>query len=370
MPAPALTIAHVDSELGFSGGEVQVFLLVEGLRRAGFRNVVIAPPGSATLARASELGLETRAVAMRNELDLPAVFGISKVLREQRVELAHLHTMRSTWLGGWAARWAGVPAITTRRMDRDVRPGWRTRCVYQRLTRRVAAISEGVATCLQRGGVPQERTRLIWSAVDADALRPVRARDVVRAELGLAEGELCILAAGALVERKGLDVLIDALAGCAAHAVRWRCFIAGEGEHRGALEQHIVGQALTGRVTLLGHRADVPDLLQAADVFAMPSRREGLGVAALEAMASALPVVASRVGGLAQVVEHERSGLLVPPDDARALREVLERLCSDADLRARLGAAGRARVRERFSAAAMVASYVELYREVLGERAR
>jgi glycosyltransferase involved in cell wall biosynthesis len=123
-------------------------------------------------------------------------------------------------------------------------------------------------------------------------------------------------------------------------------------------------------VHYLGRRSDVPDLLEACDVFALPSRLEGLGVAALEAMARGRPVVASAVGGLAETVVSEATGLLVPPEDPAALAAALARLIEDPTLARRLGAAGAKRVAEHFRAEQMVGAYEALYREILAERAR
>src|SRR5262245_60061974 len=125
----SLSIAHVDAEAGFSGGEVQVFLLMEGLRRRGHRNVLVAPPGSRSASEAGRRGIETRAVPMRGDLDLPAVLRLKHELARAEVDLVHLHTGRATWLGGLAARWAGLPAITTRRQDRPLARSRRTRLV-------------------------------------------------------------------------------------------------------------------------------------------------------------------------------------------------------------------------------------------------
>jgi glycosyltransferase involved in cell wall biosynthesis len=125
------------------------------------------------------------------------------------------------------------------------------------------------------------------------------------------------------------------------------------------------------RVAFLGRRDDPGDLLSACDAFVLPARREGLGVSALEAMAASRPVIASRVGGLAEAVVHERTGLLVPPDDPRALAEAIHRLAADRDLAHRLGAAGPARVAEGFLPEQMVSAYTEIYAGVLAaDRAR
>lgn len=362
--AMAWTIAHVDAERGFSGGEVQVFLLMEGLRAAGERCVLFAPPRSRALAAAAERGFEARAVPLRNDADVVGALRLARGLRAVGADLGHLHTGRATWLGGWAARWSGVPAVTTRRMDRPVRPGWRTRLIYGTLTRAVAAISPGVARCLADGGVPADRIELIPSTVDPARVAPGRARAEVRAELGAAADEVVVLALGALVPRKGLDVLLAALARLDP-ASRWRLWIGGEGPERARLAELARAAGLAPRVQLLGVRDDVGNLLGAADVFCLPSRAEGLGVAALEAMAAGRPVLATRVGGLADAIVDGRTGRLVEPDDPAALAAVLARWIADPLERERLGRAGPERVAERFLPEQMVRAYRKLYARIL-----
>jgi len=370
-PRPAaagrLAVVHVDAERGFSGGEKQVFLLIEGLRRAGVENTLVCPPGSACERRARELGVPCRTVPMRNDLDLRAVLRLSRAFGELRPELVHLHTGRATWLGGWAARLADRPAITTRRQDRDLRRGWRTRLVYGALTRRAVAISPAVASCLTSGGVAPERVVVIPSSVDPAALRPRTPRAQVRAELGVDERAFVLLAVGALVERKGFDVLLAAL-GRLAPGARPHTWIAGDGAERERLESQAAALGLGGDVRFLGRREDVPDLLAAGDAFVMPSRSEGLGVAALEALAAGRPVIASRVGGLGTAVD-ESCGLLVPPEDPAALAAAVARLAIDRELLARLSAAAPRRVDAAFHVDGMVAAYLRLYAEVLGRGA-
>lgn len=362
------TIAHVDAEMAFSGGEVQVFLLIDGLRRAGWHNVLFAPPRSAALGRARELGIDCCEVSMRNDLDGSAVLRLSRGFRARHATLAHLHTGRATWLGGWAARMAGIPAITTRRMDREVKPGLRSRIIYDSLVRRAVAISPGVADCLRGGGVPEDRVRLIWDGVDPAALHPTASRTAVRRALETSDTAVVMIAVGALVPRKGLDVLIDAVARFPRTVPEWCVWIAGTGGHRDELEERARRAGVAGRLRWLGWRDDVRDLLNASDLLVMPSRREGLGVAALEAMAAGRAVVASRTGGLGQAVVHERTGLTVEPGNPGALALALHRLIADRRLRDRLGAGGPRRIREGFLARQMVVAYSRLYEEVVAER--
>jgi glycosyltransferase involved in cell wall biosynthesis len=365
-----VAILHVDAETGFSGGEVQVFLLLDGLRRRGHECVLVCPPGSRCEREADRRGLATRAVSMRNDLDVAAVLRLRSAIRSRGPDLVHLHTGRAAWLGGLAAALAGVPAIATRRMDRPVRPGLRRRILHGRLLSRAVAISPGVAAQLARGGVPAERIRTIPSAVDPAALLPSRPREATRAAEGAPPDAPVLLALAALVRRKGLDVLLDALAlvpfGPGSPAPH--LWIAGDGPERAALEGQARRLCLGDRVRFLGRREDAPDLLAACDAFVLPSRQEGLGVAALEAMAAGRPVVATRVGGLGDAVVDGRTGLLVPPDDAKALAEALVRLLASPTLRAELSAEGPKRIAEGFLAEQMVDAYEALYREVLAER--
>jgi glycosyltransferase involved in cell wall biosynthesis len=286
------------------------------------------------------------------------------------VDVAHLHTARATWIGSLAARLAGVPAITTRRMDRAVARGWRTRLTYERLVERVVAISPAVRRCLTEGGVTEARISVIPSAVDPSRLRALRTRPDVRHDLAAARDATVLLVLAALVPRKGIDVLLRALALLAKDGLRPLLWIAGEGPERPGLEALAGELGVVAQVRFLGRRADVPDLLGACDLVVVPSRREGLGVAALEAMAAARAVVASAVGGLAEAVADRRTGLLVPPDDADALANALAELLRDTALRERLGRAGPLRVAESFSAEQMVESYVRLYESVLDEWAK
>lgn len=360
---------HVDAEKGFSGGEVQVFLLLEGLRARGQRVVLVAPPGSRALAEAERRGIERVALRMRSDLDLAAVAGLRRLCLRLAPDLVHLHTGRATWLGAHAARWAGVPAISTRRMDRELARGPRTRWLYGRLLRRVVAISGPVRAQLVAGGVDPARVALIHSSVDPAALLPRRASADVRAELGANEADVVLLVLAALVARKGLDVLLEALASLAARGVRPVLWIAGEGEERANLERLAARLGLS-RVRFLGRREDSGELLAASDALVLPARREGLGVAALQAMAAGRAVIASAVGGLAEAVVDGECGLLVPPDDREKLAEAVATLYKDRALRERLASGGRARVARGYLASQMVEAYDELYRRVLAETVR
>jgi glycosyltransferase involved in cell wall biosynthesis len=365
-----MRIVHVDTETGYSGGETQVFLLLDGLRRRGHHAVLVCPPGSASEVEARRRGIEHTAVRMRGEVDLGAVIHLRREIAAANADIVHLHTGRANWLGGLAARWAGVAAVSTRRMDRPVRRGVRTRFLYGTLLQRTAAISPAVQARLVSAGVPAERVEVIVDAVDPERLQPTHCREAVRARLGAGAEHCVLVAVAALVRRKGLDVLLQAVSGLGAARLRVLVWIAGEGSERAALEEQARQLGVAEQVSFLGWRADVADLLHAADIAVVPSRLEGMGVAALEAMAAGRAVVASNAGGLGHAVVHGRTGFLVPPADASALASALARLIRDPELRQRLGEQGPRRIAEGFLPQHMVKAYENLYLTVAAHSLR
>jgi glycosyltransferase involved in cell wall biosynthesis len=249
-------------------------------------------------------------------------------------------------------------------MDYAPRRGPWTDLLYNRSVAAVVAISEEVRRRLVDAGVRRERIVVIHSGVEPPAGMPGPAgRAAARARFGIGE-ELAIGIVAALERRKGHDVLLRALAALDAEVPPWRCLVCGGGSQHEPLLRLAADLGVEARVGFLGEQSQVADVLAALDVFVMPSRHEGLGVAVLEAMAMALPVVASAVGGLPEAVEQGRTGLLVPSDDPVALATALGELGRDRERARRMGAAGRERVLAEFSMEALTDRYETLYDEV------
>lgn len=351
-----MRVLHVDPERGWGGGEVQVLALLERQARAGLDVLLAADPAGRLAARAAARGIPTAALPVRNHLDVHAGRRLRRLARG--ADVVHFHTARAHALAPWLAG-LGARRVVTRRMDYAPRGGWVVRLLYERAVDVVIAISEGVHRALVAAGIDPARIVVVPSGVDLDrvgAAATSRARE--RQGLGIADDETLVLGLGALERRKGFDVLVAAAARCGSPL---RLVLAGEGRERDALARQAKDAGV--RLALTGFRDDVAPLLAAADVVAVPSRAEGLGIAALEAMAARRAVVASRVGGLAEVVRDGETGVLVPPDDPGALAAALGRLARDPDERARLGTAAATRVRERFSLDAMAAGTLACYED-------
>src|SRR5262249_12319974 len=219
---------------------------------------------------------------------------------------------------------------------------------------------EGVRSALLRGGVHPDRIRVVPSGIDPAALEATpEARSAVRTEWGVHAGEVVVLVLGALERRKGHAVLLDAARRLAIGHPGLRYVFAGEGSERAALTG--AARVLGDRVVFAGFPRGVAACLAAADVVALPSLQEGLGVAALEAMAAGRAVVASRVGGLAEVVVEGETGLFAEAGEPRSLATALAAVADDATLRAQLGEGGPCPVLARYPAARMAEGTIACY---------
>ena len=367
--APALSVVGVDPELGFGGGETQVLGLTLALAAAGHRAELICDPAGRLWERATAEGIRCHPIRIRNAIDLAAGVKLRAILKREHYDVVHFHTSRAHSMAPFARGFAST-LLVTRRMDyrpnRVFAP-----LLFNRAVDSVVAISDGVADSLAAAGVDRQRVTVIHSGVDCARFRPptTEERANARAALGISDNEILISAVGALEQRKGHRYLIEAI-GALAASIKVKCFIVGQGSIHRVLQGEIAVIRSLDRTKLLGRVDDVRELLWASDIFAMPSLKEGLGVAALEAMASALPLIASDVGGLREVVEDGRTGIIVPPANSKQIASAIRRLAESIELREQMGAAARVRVVENYSMEQMAARTLALYRECVRKRTK
>jgi glycosyltransferase involved in cell wall biosynthesis len=240
---------------------------------------------------------------------------------------------------------------------------------------RVEVIPNGVAIPGPGGAGTPEAAREGTTGGEAVSAwrreRRLRARRRLEASIGpIPDGRVLVGSVGRLHAVKGHAVLLGAMAwlvdrASTQDAARYGVVVVGDGDERAALEARAARPPLAGRAWLLGERDDAAEILPAFDLFVLPSRTEGMSNALLEAMAEAIPVIATQAGGSPEVVEHGLSGLLVQPGDPAALGAAIGALAGDPDRARALAFAGRERVRARFSRDAMLRAYESLYRDLL-----
>ncbi|HVS14501.1 MAG TPA: glycosyltransferase [Thermoanaerobaculia bacterium] len=308
-----------------------------------------------------------------NLRDLPAFRRLLRLVRGERIELIHAHLAYASIWGTLAGRLTGVPALASLHLAPAAAPAWtreglRRRLLVGLLNRwaTALAVSDAVRRAWVNAGLDPDRVLVVHNGVAPPDPRPgadERAR--VRRHLGLAEHASVLVALSALRPGKGLEVLIAALPALLELAPETRLLVAGDGPLRPALAALAASTGVDGAVVWAGFRRDVPALLAAADLFVAPSLEDAFPTSLLEAMTAGLPVVASRTGGIPEIVVPGKTGLLVPPGDPGALAGAMAALLADPVRRAALGAAGRRRVEERFSAVAWVERLTAVYRRIL-----
>lgn len=359
---------HIDTARTWRGGQNQVLLTVNGLRALGQRAALVAHPDGELRQRAAE-GLELIPLAPRTEMDLTAAWRLSRVIRRLGPDVVHAHdphgvAMAALALSMTAARPSPV-LVAARRVDFHLRGNSLSRWKNRQVDCFIAA-SEAIREMLVADGVPAERTVTVHEGIDVDRVVSTPSVNVHEA-LWLPHHAPLVGNVAALVPHKGQRYLIEAAHLVLREVPDARFVIFGEGELREHLEHLVHEHRLEKHVLLPGFRTDVIGCIKGLDLFVMSSVTEGLGTSLLDAMACAKPIVATRTGGIPEVVADGVNGILVPPRDAPALARAIVALLEDTSRRDQFGRAALSRVRERFTVDRMVADTAAVYSKLTGK---
>ncbi len=360
-----MIVAHLDTGRDWRGGQAQIALLLRGLAACGVTSVLAAPAGP-LLERAHAAGFETLDWNPRGDLDLPAMLRAAAWIRRVRPDVVHLHSARAHALGVPAARLAGTRAVVASRRV-VVMPGrdpW-SRLKYRMPVERWLCVSEAVRSVMRAAGVPERTLRVVPSGIDLEALRTAAAasrdRDV-RAECGIPPDAVLLATVASLTAEKNHPMLLRVAGRMRETHPNVHQLWLGDGPLRAGLERERERLGLTRTVHLLGRRDDVAAWVAPAAALLVASRHEGFCGAAVEAQALGVPVIATDVGGLPEVVLDGVTGMLVGDDDDAAMATSIIRLI--ADPAARAGLATRASVHaEQFSFERMAERTLSAYRE-------
>lgn len=299
-----------------------------------------------------------------------AMLRLARYLRAHEIDVIHCHMPPADWFGRLAGWLAGVPVRVTTEHGRGL---WKSRgrLMLERTLNRITDLKICVSHDIleiraQRERTPRAKLEYLPNGVDLGRFRsPARAKEEIMAEFGWAGDDPLVVSVGRLVEEKNYPLLAGAIASVRESVPNVRCVIAGEGMLRDEIGARIEELRIGDSMKLAGSRSDVADLLHAADVFVLPSVREGFPVSLIEAMACKRAIVATRVGGIPDAIVNGENGILVPPGDARALSDSLVRLLGDGRLAAGLGQAALATAAEKFSLEYVTRRTEEIYFDLL-----
>ena len=368
-----MRILHILKITRMAGVERHLLTLCGGLRREGVdaRLLLLVERGlpmNEYVAECEQRGIPCKRLVIRHDVDPTLTVRLARAIREVAPDLVHLHLIHAEIYGNLAARRAGIRRIIVSRHNWDTfREKWWLRTILRRLWQKVVGavvIAEHLRRQVQgTEGVPAGKIRRVFYGLEpAQDPNPMD----LRGELCIAEGGLLVGSVSRLMPQKGLSDGLLAFERGAPHDAH--LVIIGDGPLRGSLEQQAAGLKSQERIHFLGWRQDAAQCLTEIDILLMPSRWEGFGLVLLEAFRAGTAILASDVGGIAEVIEAGVSGLLCTPGDIDGFAAGLARLGADSDLRARIASRGLRRFEEHFTAARMVSEMLALYRETLEAR--
>jgi len=362
----------VSTDLG--GGPIHVRDLIAGLSREEFEITVAGPGGGPLVDAYRGLGADFVDLPLDRLSVWKNYWRVRRLIHDRHIQVVHSHGKGAGLVGRLAALFAPVKAVHTfhgLHAD-DPRIGRRPYVGLERLLAMVTDVlihvSPGQAREAESLGLaPHGRTKVIVNATDSAKVRALaETHSLSREALGLPTGATVLGTVARFDPIKDLDVLVEAFALLRRQSPDTWLLIVGDGPERGRLESLAKDLGVQDRVVFPGFIPDAPRCLPAIDLYVSASRREGLPLGLLEAMACGLPVVATRVPGHEDVIEHRATGLLVSPNDPRAFADAAAELLGDAERRRRMGAAGRLRVEREFSASRMAAETAGVYRVAAG----
>ncbi len=374
-----LFIAH-HGDLFFGGANLSLFHIIKRLDRSLYEPVVVCPSWASLGEELERLGVEVEVVSMQpagRVRDVPKLLvecvpvirQLQRIMRNREIDLVHVNTSANIY-GAVAARLLGLPVLWhVREMmwRRIIR--WTVFRLVLACSTKIVCVSEAVKQAVLAGAkVPDDKLSVIYNGVElAEYDRPVDRQNVLT-KLGISRDRIVVGTIGWLGPDKGVDVFLEAAASVAESMSETVFLIVGGGSWESNLKRLAHQLQLEDKTYFTGQQKDVVPLYQIMDLVVLPSRSEGFGKALIEGMAARKPVVATRVGGIPEIVVDQETGILVPVDDPKAMAEAIISLLQDKAIMVKLGEMGRRRVEQMFTWEISAAKVEKVYAEVLGLR--
>lgn len=371
-------VVHVIDGLGAGGAEQLLCAYAPHLRALGKPVSVLVLSdrnGNPRAHTLREAGIPVRLVPVDKLRRLDQISTFVRALRAERPMLVHAHLEFSSLLSAATRRLHGAPVVATlHTLETPTlanRDGMRRLVMHKALDRcadRVLCLSVAAKTLMRQNGLAHAPIDVIPNGIDIEAFRPAQpaTRAAVRRELGLSPDAPVILTVAVLRPAKGIDRLVTALAAVRQHHPDVELLVVGDGPQLAALQRQAAEEGVADCVRFTGFRSDIAAIMGAADVFVLPTLDDAQPTVVMEAMACGVPVIASAVGGIPEMMQDDDAGILVPPNDVVALAEALGALLADPARRQRMSAAARRTAVLRFSLERQAARLNALYDDLIG----
>lgn len=355
-------IIHIITSLNFGGAEIMLLDLARGFPQEFFEvKVATVVRGGVLVEDFRAAGIETHIFQKKGKLGLGVIWKLWRFLRREKSDVVHTHLFGGDTWGRIAAVLAGAPVIISTEHNTNFDEGWmkrKTKKFLSYFTKKIVAVSEAV----KNYSVSRDKIKAKKIIVIANGINLEKFAGIPEKEFG---DPPVIGIVGRLEEQKGHKYLFEALN--LIKAIPWVLWVVGDGSRKAELERLAKDLNLRERIIFLGARKNIAEILSGIDIFVFPSLWEGLGLAVLEAAAAGKPIVASRVGGIPEIIDDGKTGILVEPKNVKSLADGLEHvLLGKVDAR-EMGERAREMVKKKFSAEKMVEEYEKLYKELLAK---
>ena len=352
----------IDTERVWRGGQDQLLALLKGLRQRGHQVHLVCHPETLLRKRAAENGISVHSLVIRSEIGFFAFLSLIRILRKVGPDVLAFNTPKAIFVGTLASKFTSVRAkIIFRRVNFPLHKTFFSRLKYTWGIDCVIAISESIHLQLQMCGIPGSMIRTVYEGMDL-SLYPKPAAGKMRQP-----GKPAVIGTVAHLSReKGLNYLIEAAALIPGVREKMRFVIVGDGKCLQELKDLAVSKGLQDIFHFAGFHSNTHSFMNSFDLFALPSLSEGLSSAILEAMAAGLPIVATKVGGIPELVKHGENGLLVAPANPELLAQAIERMVKNPEESERMGRRGRKRMEVQFTLDRKILETERLCYELIG----
>jgi glycosyltransferase involved in cell wall biosynthesis len=364
-----LRLFQIDAGKEWRGGQRQSLLLAREIHKKGYPLEFVVQPNSPLFERAQEANIPVTPINIRSEFDLPAALRMARVMKKKNGVLVHFHDARSLAVGSYAASLAQVPIrIISRRVDFALNKNPLSQRKYKKGVDSIIAVSQGVKKVLLTSGIDSRVIDVVPDGIDFLPPEDIKKSDYLRKEFSFAPDDYLVGIVAHLADHKGHKYLVDATKILKDKAPKIKIIIVGEGPLLMDLSRQAKDIHVEDMVFFLGFREDVPKILSSLDLFVLSSYLEGMGSSIMDAMAHKLPVVATNVGGIPEVVLDGKTGLLVPPRRPDALAEAILQLYRDPSLSLHFGQLGCEVVHQNFSAESMATKILGIYERLAKDK--